>query len=210
MQRSCTPYGTTEELEMIQRAGEVVENGCCERVMIAGIGGQGILLAGKLLAQTAMVKGFEVTYMPSYGAEVRGGTAKCMVVVSEEPIASPIISQADGMVMMNQASFDRYCGQLKQGGLMVINSSQVKETEARGDVEVLEVPADEIATELGSVRSANMAVLGAFLERRRIVSLDEVIAALPAVLAKRYHNTLDMNAQAIRRGAECAAAKSTA
>jgi len=178
----------------------------CERVMIAGFGGQGILLTGKLLAQTAMVKGCEVTYMPSYGAEVRGGTAKCMVVVSDRPIASPIIGEADAMIVMNQASLERYRGQLKQAGLLVVNSSQVKKVGYPDDVEVIDVAADDIAAELDSPRSANMVMLGAYLERRGVVSCAEAIESLPAVLARRYHNKLEVNGRAIRRGAQCAAA----
>lgn len=180
-------------------------NGSCEEVIIAGFGGQGIILAGKLLAQTAMEAGKEVTYMPSYGAEVRGGTANCMVVIADEPIASPVVASPDSLIVMSKASLNKFTSRLRSGGLLVFNSSLIDvEPQLDGSFDVLAIPADEIAVELGSPRSANMVALGAYLARRGCLGTEAAVAALPGVLAKRYHKTLPMNAEALRRGALCA------
>ncbi|UCG47478.1 MAG: 2-oxoacid:acceptor oxidoreductase family protein [Phycisphaerales bacterium] len=177
----------------------------CEEVVIAGFGGQGIMLAGKLLAQAAMKAGKEVTYMPSYGAEVRGGTANCMVVIADEPIASPLVARADSLIAMNKASLNKFGARLKPGGLLVLNSSLI-DTEPQIDesVEILAVPADGIAVELKSPRSANMVALGAYLQRRGSLGPEAAAQALPDVLAKRYHKTLSANIEALRRGGEFA------
>jgi 2-oxoglutarate ferredoxin oxidoreductase subunit gamma len=181
-------------------------NHYCEEVIIAGFGGQGIILAGRLLAQTAMEADKEVTYMPSYGAEVRGGTANCMVVIANEPIACPLVSNPDSLIVMNKASLNKFAPRLKDGGLLIMNSSLIDEGPELPDAtEVLAVPANELAVELGSVRSANMVALGAYLQRKRIFSADAAAQCLPNVLARRYHKTLPVNTQALRRGAEFAA-----
>jgi 2-oxoglutarate ferredoxin oxidoreductase subunit gamma len=170
-------------------------NGFYEEVIIAGFGGQGIILAGRLLAQTAMEADREVTYMPSYGAEVRGGTANCMVVIADEPIACPLVSNPNSLIVMNKASLNKFAPRLKDGGLLIMNSSLM----------VLAVPANELAVELGSVKSANMVALGAYLQRKGILSADAAAQCLPNVLAKRYHKTLPVNTEALHRGAEFAA-----
>jgi 2-oxoglutarate ferredoxin oxidoreductase subunit gamma len=176
-----------------------------EEIVIAGFGGQGIILAGKLLAQTAMQAGRQVTYMPSYGAEVRGGTANCMVVIADEPIASPLVSRPDSLVVMNKASLNKFGPRLKKGGLLVFNSSLIDTPPLLDEtVEILAVPADDVAVELGSPRSANMVALGAYLRKRGSLTVEAAGAALPDVLAKRYHKTLPVNTEALRRGAEFA------
>ncbi len=174
-----------------------------EEVVIAGFGGQGIMLTGKLLAQTAMEQGLEVTYMPSYGAEVRGGTANCMVVLADEPIACPVVGKPDSLIVMNKASLNKFAPRLKTGGLLIMNSSLI-DTEPQLDdsIEIITVPADELAVELGSHKSANMVALGAYLQKRGHLTPDAAAQALPDVLAKRYHKTLPVNAEALRRGAE--------
>jgi len=174
-----------------------------EEVIIAGFGGQGIILAGRLLAQTAMKAGKEVTYMPSYGAEVRGGTANCMVVIADEPIASPLVSSCDSLIAMNKASLNKFAGRIKSGGLLVMNSSLIDgEPELDKTIEILAVPADDIAAELGSGKSANMVALGAYLQKRRIFSADAAAESLAETIAKRYHQTLPVNTEALHRGAE--------
>jgi len=180
-------------------------NGFYEEVVIAGFGGQGIMLTGRLLAQTAMKRGLEVTYMPSYGAEVRGGTANCMVVLADEPIACPVVGRPDSLIVMNKASLNKFAPRLKIGGLLVMNSSLI-DTEPQLDdsIEIITVPADELAVELGSHKSANMVALGAYLQKRGHLAPDAAARALPDVLAKRYHKTLPVNAEALRRGAEFA------
>lgn len=176
-----------------------------EEVVIAGFGGQGIILAGKLLTQAAMKAGKEVTYMPSYGAEVRGGTANCMVVIAEKKIACPVVGRPDSLIVMNKASLNKFTPHLKNGGLLILNSSLIDAWPKLDDsVEVVAVPADELAVELGSQKSANMVALGAYLQKRGYLSLDAVAQALPDVLAERYHKTLPVNVSALRKGAEFA------
>ena len=176
-----------------------------EEVRIAGFGGQGIILAGKLLAQTAMDSGKEVTYMPAYGAEMRGGTANSMVIVADEPIASPLVSKPASLIAMNKASLTKFGPRIKEKGLLVINSSLIdSQPQVDETIEILAVPADDIAAELGNPKVANMVAIGAYLARRELFSPDAAAKALPAVLAKRYHKTLPVNTQALHRGAELA------
>lgn len=174
-----------------------------EEVVIAGFGGQGIMLAGKLLAQTAMKAGKEVTYMPSYGAEVRGGTANCMVIVSEKKIPCPVIGKCNSLIVMNQASLNKFGPRIKPGGLLVMNSSLIgTEPQLDETIQILAVPADDIAVEIGSPKSANMVAMGAYLQKRRIFSPDAMARCLPDILAKRYHKTLPLNTEALHRGAK--------
>jgi 2-oxoglutarate ferredoxin oxidoreductase subunit gamma len=183
----------------------VATNEHFEEITIAGFGGQGILLAGKLLAQTAMKAGKQVSFMPSYGAEVRGGTANCMVVIADEPIASPMVSRPDSLIAMNKASLSKFAPCVKNNGLLVMNSSLIDcEPDVDKSIDVLAVPADDIAVELGSQKSANMVALGAYLQRRGLFSVDAAAKSLPDVLAERYHKTLPVNTEALRRGAEFA------
>ena len=176
-----------------------------EEVIIAGFGGQGIILAGKLLAQTAMKAGKEVTYMPSYGAEVRGGTSNCMVVIADAPIASPLVSKPDSLIAMNKASLNKFARRIKTGGLLIMNSSLIdQQPQLDETIEILAVPADELAVELGSPKSANMVAIGAYLQRKGIFGPGAAAVSLANVLAKRYHHTLPVNTEALHRGAEFA------
>jgi len=176
-------------------------NGFYEEVVIAGFGGQGIMLAGKLLAQTAMKAGKEVTYMPSYGAEVRGGTANCMVIIAEKEIACPVVGRADALIVMNKASLNKFASRLKKGGLLIMNSSLIdSKPQLNQTIEVIEVPADEIATGLGSKKAANMVALGAYLQRRGYFGPEAAAKVLPDVLAKRHHKTLPVNTEALQQG----------
>ena len=183
-------------------------SGLYEEVRIAGFGGQGIILAGKLLAQTAMMAGKEVTYMPSYGAEMRGGTANSMVIMSDEPIASPLVSQPNTLIAMNKASLTKFGPRIKGGGLLVMNSSLIggEPEGVDGSVRVLKVPCDDLALELGNLKVANMVAIGAYLGAKGLYGTEAAAAALPKVLAARYHKTLPMNNKALARGAEFAAA----
>ena len=189
------------------------EDGFCEEVIIAGFGGQGIVLAGRLLAQTAMKAGKEVTCMPAYGAEVRGGTSNCTVIIADEPIASPLVSKPSSLIIMNKASLNKFAPRLKDGGLLVMNSSLIDPApflrkqeagELADSIDALRVPANDIAVELGNVKAANMVAIGAYLQRKGIFSSDAAAACLADVLAKRYHKTLPVNTEALRRGAEFA------
>ena len=176
-----------------------------EEVIIAGFGGQGIILAGKLLAQTAMEAGKEVTYMPSYGAEVRGGTANCMVVIAEKEIACPVIGNPSSLIAMNKASLEKFAPRLQESGLLVMNSSLIDtKPQVNGTIRILAVPADEIAVELGNPKVANMVVLGAYLQTRGLLSPDAASKCLPQIIAKHYHHTLPVNTKALHKGAEAA------
>ena len=178
-----------------------------EEVIIAGFGGQGIVLAGRLLAQTAMEAGKEVTYMPSYGAEVRGGTANSMVIISDEPIASPLISRPNSLIAMNKASLGKFAPRVKENGILIMNSSLIDEKPQLCDtIDIVEVPADDIAVDKGSVRIANMVALGAYLGRTGLFDVEQMASALPQVLAERYHNMLSINIEALKKGAEVAKA----
>lgn len=195
----------------------MTSNSFYEEVIIAGFGGQGIMLAGRLLAQTAMKQGLEVTYMPSYGAEVRGGTANCMVVMAERKIASPLVSKPDSLIAMNKASLNKFATRLKDGGLLVMNSSLIDPAaflrnqeagELADTIEILKVPASELAVELDNPKAANMVALGAYLQRRGLFSADAAASCLGDVLARRYHQTLSVNTKALRRGAKFASGES--
>ncbi len=180
-------------------------NNLYEEILIAGFGGQGILLAGRLLAQAAMKTGHEVTCMPSYGAEVRGGTANCMVVISNQPIASPLVGSCNSLLAMNKASLDKFAPCIKRAGLLIMNSSLIDEMpKLDKSIEILAVPADEIAVELGNQKVANMVVIGAYLQRRGIITPDAAAACMEDVIAKHHHRTVPINIQAIHKGAEFA------
>lgn len=186
------------------------ENGLYEEVIIAGFGGQGIILSGKLLAQTAMKAGIEVTYMPSYGAEVRGGTANCMVIMADEPIASPLVSAPGSLIAMNKASLNKFAPRLKHPGILILNSSLIDENpHLPADVKILAVPADEIAVSLGNKKAANMVALGAYLKCKAIFSPEDLAESLADVLAQRYHKTIPVNTQALQKGAEFASSRTT-
>lgn len=184
-----------------------------DEVLIAGFGGQGIMVAGKLLAQTAMRAGKEVTYMPSYGAEVRGGTANCMVVIADEPVACPVVATPTSLIVMNKASLNKFAPRLKKGGLLVMNSSLIDvEPKVDETIKVVAVPVDELAVELGNKKAANMVALGAYLQARgqlkeghtTALTPDQASLALPDVLARRHHDTLPVNIEALHRGAQFA------
>ena len=180
-------------------------NGFFEEIVIAGFGGQGIMLAGKLLAQTAMNAGKEVTYMPSYGAEVRGGTANCMVVIAEQEIACPVVGNPDSLIVMNKASLNKFGSRLKKGGLLIMNSSLIdSKPELDDSIDIIAIPADDLAVELGNKKSANMVAVGAYLQKRGQLDTEIAIKALPETIAQRYHKTLPVNTKALKCGAEFA------
>jgi 2-oxoglutarate ferredoxin oxidoreductase subunit gamma len=169
------------------------------KTIFAGFGGQGVLSMGLNLAQAAMVEGKHVTYLPSYGAEVRGGTANCTVAVSNEDIASPVASSPEFIVVMNKPSLFRFQNLLESAGVLFINSSLIDAETTRGDIEVIRVPANTIAEELGSPKAANMVMLGAFIKKSNLVSLETVIEELKNVLGKKK-SLLEINTKALKTG----------
>lgn len=172
-------------------------------VIIAGFGGQGVMLIGNLLAYSAMEEGLEVTYIPVYGPEMRGGTANCTVVVSDEPIGSPIIHRPVGLIIMNRPSLDKFLPRLRPGGILIINSSLVDPAlvTVQG-VRNLAVPANEIADGLGNTRMANMVALGAYVQATGILPISRVQESLEGVLSSHYHKLIPANRGALQAGAD--------
>jgi len=169
------------------------------KTLISGFGGQGVISMGMTLAQAAMAEGRHVTYLPSYGAEVRGGTANCTVAISDEDIASPIASSPDFVIAMNRPSLVRFQNQIKSGGVLFMNTSLIKTDTSRDDIEVVRVAADAIAKELGSAKSANMVMLGAFVKKSGIVSLEGILEGLKIGL-KGKTKLIAVNEKAITAG----------
>ncbi len=176
--------------------------GMYQDVMIAGFGGQGVLVAGKLLAYAGMLEGKHVTWFPSYGAEIRGGTANCTVIISGSEIGSPVVQHPEAMLIFNEASFVKFEKRIKKGGHLFLNSSLVKTPSNRHDIIRIEVHANDIAEDLGDSRVANMVMLGAFLEKTRVVAMESVLAALKQVLPQRRHSLIPLNENALKRGAD--------
>jgi len=169
------------------------------KTVIAGFGGQGVMSIGLNLAQAAMLEGKNVTWLPSYGAEVRGGTANCTVVISDEEIASPVASSPEFVVAMNQPSVMRFQNQIQSGGLFFINSSLVESEISRGDINVVKVPANNIADNLGSPKSANMVMLGAFAKKSGLISFGSAVEALKFILGTKQ-KLLAINEKALKAG----------
>ncbi|MFC1666902.1 2-oxoacid:acceptor oxidoreductase family protein [Candidatus Omnitrophota bacterium] len=173
-----------------------------EDIIFAGFGGQGIMLVGKLLAYAAMNKGKLVTWMPSYGAEVRGGTAHSMVIVSDSPIASPVVREPSICVVMNKPSLQKFEAKVKKKGILIINKSLVEIESKREDIDILGIPATDMAFRLGSPRVANMIILGALLAKRRLLTMDSLIDSLKDVIPKARQDMIPVNKEAIRKGYE--------
>jgi 2-oxoglutarate ferredoxin oxidoreductase subunit gamma len=174
------------------------------KTVFSGFGGQGVLSMGFTLANAAMLEGKYVTYLPSYGVEVRGGTANCTVVISGEEIASPVASEPEFVVAMNQPSFARFQSILQSGGLICVNSSIVDISAARGDIEVLAVPTSELAEKIGTIKVANMIMLGAFIKASNIISPEFLIKNLSAILGEGKSKLLKTNREALELGFDCA------
>lgn len=171
-------------------------------VIMAGFGGQGILMIGNLLSLAAMEEGRHVTYFPAYGVEMRGGTANCTVVVSDGEIGSPVVGLPDACVIMNGPSLSRYMPLVKKDGDLVINSSLVDPAKVtRSDIRLLSVPANDIAREVvGSQQLASMVALGAYVERTGVVSMKTVMECIPKVVSKKYEKFIPLNVKALREG----------
>jgi 2-oxoglutarate ferredoxin oxidoreductase subunit gamma len=172
-------------------------------VMFAGFGGQGILLIGKLLAHAAMEEGYEVAWIPSYGPEMRGGTAYCTVVISDRPIGSPIIKNPMHLVAMNRPSLEKFASVVKAKGVILINSSLIAVDSGRSDVDELKVPVVEIATALGNARTANIVALAAFVARSGVVSLATLKTCVEHEFARKP-KVIPLNLKAIEEGAKAA------
>jgi 2-oxoglutarate ferredoxin oxidoreductase subunit gamma len=169
------------------------------KILFAGFGGQGVLSMGLNLTQAAMLDGKFTTYLPSYGAEVRGGTANCTVSISDSEIASPIASSPGFVVAMNQPSATRFQNKIQSGGMFFINSTLVTEPPCRGDIEIVSVPANAIAEKMGNLKSANIVMLGAFIKKTNLVSMNSLIEGLNVAL-KGNQKLITINKQALDAG----------
>lgn len=172
-------------------------------VMFAGFGGQGILLSGKILAHAAMEEGFEVAWIPSYGPEMRGGTAYCLVVISDQPIGSPIIKNPQHLVAMNRPSLEKFAQAIRPGGVILTNSSLITVDIGRDDIDELRVPTGEIAADAGSGKAANIVALAAFVARSGLVSTTTLRRCIEAEFEKRPQ-LIPLNIKAMEAGIKAA------
>lgn len=170
-------------------------------IIIAGFGGQGVLFCGQLLAYAGMDEGKEVTWIPSYGPEMRGGTANCTVVVSDEEIGSPFVREPQAVIAMNRPSLDKYEDLVKPGGVLVVNTSMTDRKPVRTDVKVIEVDANAEAEKLGDQRMANMVLLGALLANLPVLPVESIQKSLKAHLPERHQKLLLKNFDALQEGA---------
>jgi 2-oxoglutarate ferredoxin oxidoreductase subunit gamma len=173
-------------------------------IIISGFGGQGVLSMGQIIAYAAMKESKEVSWMPSYGPEMRGGTANCTVIVSDTRISSPIVTKFDTAIVLNKPSMDRFENAVKPGGLLIYEKSTIINPPKRTDIDVLAIPGLEEAQNLKSKQVANMVILGAFLVRRPIVKPENVVSALQSVLPAHRQHLIPLNEQALVRGKELA------
>lgn len=171
-----------------------------EEIIIAGAGGQGILFAGELLARAATDVGKYVTFFPSYGAEIRGGSANCMVVISDKEIGSPVVFHPSTLVILNNLSLDRFLGRLKEKGLLLINSSLVNTEINHSGIEIVRIPASEIAEKrVGNIKTANLVILGKYLAKRKIIPIENVLRSIEIVLNGKKE-LISLNSKALEYG----------
>jgi 2-oxoglutarate ferredoxin oxidoreductase subunit gamma len=173
-------------------------------IIIAGFGGQGALFAGQLLAYAGMDAGQHVTWIPSYGPEMRGGTANCTVIIGNDPIGAPLVTQPDVAVVFNQPSYDKYEPIVKSGGLLVVNSSIAPDQSERTDIEAVYVSANAIAEEFGTTKMMNMVLIGAMLRRRPVLELADVARALKEHLPASKAHLIEANLKVLQRGYDVA------
>ena len=176
-----------------------------EELIVAGFGGQGVLSLGMTLAYAAMIEDKEVSWMPSYGPEMRGGTANCITILSDKPISSPIIANYHSAIVLNQPSMDKFASHVLPEGLLLYESSTVTHETERTDIEILGIPAAMEALKMKNSKILNMIMLGAYLQRRPVVKMSSVEEALRKVLPQKYHKLVPLNLEAIEHGANLAA-----
>jgi len=173
-------------------------------ILLAGFGGQGVMFAGQVLSYAAMDIGKEVTWIPSYGPEMRGGTANCTVVIADEEIGSPLVQNPPAAIVMNLPSLDKYESMVKPGGVLIVNSSMVDRDVTRSDVTWVSLPCNDIAEEAGDRRMANIVATGALLALLPVLTLEDIESALKAHMPGRHKNLLPKNVEALKRGADYA------
>lgn len=173
-----------------------------EEIIIAGFGGQGVLSMGKILAYSGVMQGLEVSWMPSYGPEMRGGTANVTVILGDEPVSSPIVHDFDTAIILNQQSMDKFAPKVKPGGVLIYDPNGIIRPSERADVDIYEIRATQEAARSGNIRVFNTMVLGAYLKVRSVVSLENVYKGLAESLPQRMAPLMAANEEAIRRGME--------
>ncbi|MFC2136836.1 2-oxoacid:acceptor oxidoreductase family protein [Bacteroidota bacterium] len=173
-----------------------------EEIIIAGFGGQGVLSMGKILGYSGVMQEQEVTWMPSYGPEMRGGTANVTVIISNEKISSPILNTYDTAILLNQQSIDKFEPKVKPAGTLIYDSNGISRPPERKDIDIYKVDATEEAAKMNTIKVFNMIMLGAFLKIKPIVNIDNVIKGLKKSLPLRYHHLIPLNQTALKRGME--------
>jgi 2-oxoglutarate ferredoxin oxidoreductase subunit gamma len=171
-----------------------------EEIIIAGFGGQGVLSMGKILAYSGIMQNQEVSWMPSYGPEMRGGTANVTVIVSDERISSPVLNKFDTAIILNQQSMDKFESSVKPGGTLLYDPNGITHHPTRKDIKIFSIEAAKASSEMGNTKIFNMIVLGGYLKVRPIVKLENVILGIKKSLPERYHKLIPLNEEAIKNG----------
>lgn len=172
-----------------------------EEVIFAGFGGQGVLSMGKMLSYAGMMKGKNVSWLPSYGPEMRGGTANCSVIISDDLIGSPVVTDADTLVVMNRPSLEKFESFVKPGGTIIVNSSLIDQKVVRDDVNVYYFPVNDVATECGNAKAANMVMLGAYIKIKGFPAEEDLLGAFLKVFGEGKKGLLPLNEKAVAAGA---------
>ena len=175
-----------------------------EEMIIAGFGGQGVLSMGQILCYSGVMENKEVSWMPSYGPEMRGGTANCIAIISDTKISSPILTKFDTVIALNQPSLDKFESAVKPGGLLIFEASTILNPPTRKDIVIIPIEAANEATKLKNSKVMNMIVLGAFLQMKPIIKMENIIEGIKKVLPERYHHLILLNKQALEKGMELA------
>lgn len=175
-----------------------------EEMIIAGFGGQGVLSMGQILCYSGVMENKEVSWMPSYGPEMRGGTANCIAIISDTKISSPILTKFDTVIALNQPSLDKFEKAVKPGGLLIYEASTILNPPTRKDIDIIPIEAANEATKLKNSKVMNMIVLGAFLQKKPIIKTENIIEGIKKVLPERYHHLIPLNKQALEKGMELA------
>lgn len=175
-----------------------------QEMIFAGFGGQGVMSMGQFVAYAGMVEEKNVSWLPSYGPEQRGGTANATVVLSDDPVASPLVTKPNVAIILNNPSFDKFEPTIKSGGILITNSSLVTEKSTRDDIRILEIDATNIANELGNSRIANMILLGALVQMTGMVSIEAIVESIRKVLGASKEHLIEVNRKALEKGFEIA------
>lgn len=173
-----------------------------EEIIISGFGGQGVLSMGKILAYSGLLQGQEVSWMPSYGPEQRGGTANVTVILSDERISSPVLNEYDTVIVLNQPSMDKFASKVKPGGTLIFDGNGIPNVSQRKDINIYRINATEYAASNNMAKTINMIILGGVLKVRPIVTIENVLSGLKKSLPERHHHLLPMNEDAIKKGME--------